>query len=91
MLTILLPLPFYDCFCGKSRQSWAQYESVIGMPVSWVSWENDDRKTDITKFPEKKTNNVPRVLEYCVKFDELELVRILTDCRNYRIPERFEH
>ena len=65
------------------------------MPVSWVSWappqENDDRKTDIAKFPEKKTNNVPRVSEFCVKFDELELVQILTDCRNYRIPERFEH
>ena len=46
---------------------------------------------DINKFSEKKTNNVPRVSEFCVKFDELELVQILTDCRNYRIPERFEH
>ena len=40
---------------------------------------------------EKKKPNIPRILKFCDNFDELELVQILTDRRNYRIPQRFEH
>ena len=42
----------------------------------------------IIKFTEKKKNDIPQFSK-CVNFDEFELVKILTDRRSYRIPEKF--